>query len=361
MSPELLLTPLAAAVAILGAVVVLDARTIFIREVDVPLQLWASGFNSLVVQQELANAILDIEREGRARESTRKLALESGDDSIDLVTEYFELTPLVRAFQQSGGFVAYGVDSHVTERGGDHVLEMEIDGRDGSEVTVSVAHPKHDAPGLIRKGAEAIMRVTDPEPLCAAYLARAIRSNGGLDRAEDCVRETLPAARADSRAWLLNLAGVIRFIQGDQAAAMERFREALRVEPSFSPALVNVGVLFQESGKPAEAVKAYEYLFADLGDGVSDRTYAAAYAEWAKSLVALGRPGEAARVLREAIAADPKYAQSYFQLADLLPPGPEAEGLRRRGEQVARSSDQLYTENLVGAVLDAGKARARPL
>jgi hypothetical protein len=37
MSPELFLTPLAAAVAILGAVVVLDARTIFIREVDVPL------------------------------------------------------------------------------------------------------------------------------------------------------------------------------------------------------------------------------------------------------------------------------------------------------------------------------------
>jgi tetratricopeptide (TPR) repeat protein len=142
---------------------------------------------------------------------------------------------------------------------------------------------------------------------------------------------------------------------------MDRFREAPRIEPTFSPALVNVGVLLQESGKPVEAAKAYEYLFADIGDGVSDRTYAAAYAEWAKSLVALGRPGEAAQVLREAIAADPRYAQSYFQLADLLPPGPEAEGLRRRGEQVARSSDQLYTENLVGAVLDAGKARARPL
>jgi tetratricopeptide (TPR) repeat protein len=361
MSPELLLTPLAAAVAILGAVVVLDARTIFIREVDVPLQLWASGFNSLVVQEELANAILDIEREGRARESTRELALESGDDSIDLVTEYFELTPLVRAFQQSGGFVAYGVDSHVTENGGDHVLEMDIAGRDGSEVTVSVAHPKGDAPGLIRKGAEAIMRVADPEPLCASYLAQAIELNGSLDRAESCVRDTLPTAKPDNRIWLLNLAGVIRFIQGDQAGAMDRFREALRIEPSFSPALVNVGVLLQESGKPAEAVKAYEYLFADLGDGVSDRTYAAAYAEWAKSLVALGRPGEAAQVLREAIAADPKYAQSYFQLADLLPPGPEAEGLRRRGEQVARSNDQLYTENLVGGVFDAGKARARPL
>jgi hypothetical protein len=66
-------------------------------------------------------------------------------------------------------------------------------------------------------------------------------------------------------------------------------------------------------------------------------------------------------MLREAIAADPGYAQSYFQLADLLPPGPEAEELRRRGELATRGSDQLYTENLVGAVFDAGKARARPL
>ena len=114
MGAEILLTPLAAAIGILAAVVVLDAQTVFLKQVDVPLQLWSSGYSSLVMQEELANAMLDVEREGRAREATRELALEAGDDSIDLVTDYFELTPLVGAFQQSGGFVAYAVDSHVT-------------------------------------------------------------------------------------------------------------------------------------------------------------------------------------------------------------------------------------------------------
>ena len=74
----------------------------------------------------------------------------------------------------------------------------------------------------------------------------------------------------------------------------------------------------------------------------------------------LGRRDEAIRVLREAIAANPDYAQTYFQLADLSAAGPEARTLRERGEYVARSTDQLYTENLSGRSYDAGKA-AQPL
>ena len=105
MGAEILLTPFVAALAIFAAVVVLDTRTVFLEQVDVPLQLWTGGYSSLVMQQELANSMLAVEREGRAREATRELALEAGDDAIDLVTDYFELTPLVGAFQQAGGFV----------------------------------------------------------------------------------------------------------------------------------------------------------------------------------------------------------------------------------------------------------------
>ena len=160
-----------------------------------PLQLWSSGFNSQVIQEEIANAMLDVEREGRAREATRELALEVGDDSIDLVTDYFELTPLVRAFQQSGGFVSYVVDAHVTSVGDDYVLELDIAGRDGSELTATVSHPSSDIPGFIRKGAEAIMRVVEPEPLCASYLAQALSAIGRSDACGSCVEETLPIGR----------------------------------------------------------------------------------------------------------------------------------------------------------------------
>lgn len=361
MGAELILTPIAAAIAILAAVVVLDARTVFLEQVDVPLQLWASGYNSLVMQQEFANAMLAIEREGRARAATRGLALQAGDDAIDLVTDYFELTPLVGAFQEAGGFVTYAVDSHVTVDRKDYVLQLGISGRDGSERVAYVRHPSNDVPGLVRKGAEAIMQVVSPEPLCASYLARALEKHGPLEPVQECIRVALPMASGTNELWLLNLAGVVKFVEGDEQGAMQQFKAVLQREPTFSPALVNVGVLLMHAGIPAESVKAYEFLFADLDDGVSDRTYAAAYVEWAKALKALGRHDEAVAKLRRAIAADPNYAQAYLQLAAALPPGPEADALRAQGDQVATTADQLYTENLIGPVYDAGAARARPL
>ena len=131
--------------------------------------------------------------------------------------------------------------------------------------------------------------------------------------------------------------------------------------PTFSPSLVNVGVLLLQAGQPAEAVKAYDLLFADLYDGVSDRTYGAAYTEWAKTLIALGHRDEAIAKLRAAIAANPDYARAYTELAGLLPPGPEADALRQQGEQVALTKDQLYTENLIGPVFEVGEARTKPL
>jgi tetratricopeptide (TPR) repeat protein len=358
---EVLLTPIAAALAILATVVVLDTRTVFVKSIDVPLQLWSAGYSSQTLQEDIANSMLDVEREGRARDATRQLALDQGDDSIDDVVEYFELTPLVRAFQQSGGFVSYVVDGYVTQDGGNYVMSLDISARDGSEFNTTVSHPREDIPGFVRKGAEAIMRFVEPEPLCASFLAKALAGKESIDKADSCVRETLATAAPSNKVWLLNLAGVIQYMQGDQAAAMERFHQALKIAPTFSPALLNVGVLLAGQGKPAEAEKAYKFLFADLNDGVSDRTYAAAYVEWAKSEVALGRPDQAMATLRKAVAANPDYAESYHQLAKLLPPGAEADRLRDKGDYLARTKDQVYTENLIGPVFEAANAYIKPL
>ena len=60
---EVLLTPIAAALVIFGAVVVLDSRTVFVKSIDVPLQLWAAGYSSQTLQQEIANSMLDVERD----------------------------------------------------------------------------------------------------------------------------------------------------------------------------------------------------------------------------------------------------------------------------------------------------------
>ncbi len=63
-------------------------------------------------------------------------------------------------------------------------------------------------------------------------------------------------------------------------------------------------------------------------------------------------------ILRKAVAANPDYAESYYQLAALLPPGPEADEAARQGRLRRAQQRPVYTENLIGPVFEAGKAHA---
>ena len=258
-------------------------RPVYVEQVDVPLQLWSSGFNSHVMQEELANAMLDIEREGRAREATRELALEAGDDSIDLVTEYFELTPLVRAFQQSGGFVAYVVDwarhgrwrqlcARARHHGPRRVGAQRY--RNPSAGRRPGLRPQGCRGDHAGRGARAPVRVL-PGP--------GLDGVGRYQGRGKLYREALPTASRTTQVWLLNLPAwsstsrAIRRLRWTGSA-----RRCASTRPSRRRWSMSV-CCWTQIGKPAEAVKAFELLFADLDDGVSDRTYAAAYAEWGKN------------------------------------------------------------------------------
>lgn len=266
---DTLLVPLLTALAVFGTVVVLDSRTVFIRSMDVPPMVKYAGYDPYVIEDKISSKMIDIEQQAFARKSTRKLELEDGDSSIDLIAEYFDLTPLVRAFQQSGGFIAYVVEGYITKAGDENQLKLQITARDGTETDVTVAAPKDKLDALMDDAAYAVLKVVEPEVVCAAKFQAAIRTKTALDEVEACIHDSMPEADASSRIWLTNLAGVVRFVQGDQDGAMEAFKRVLKWSPNFSPALINVGVLFALNGNYQDAVRAYESIFADLNDGVS--------------------------------------------------------------------------------------------
>jgi tetratricopeptide (TPR) repeat protein len=258
---------------------------------------------------------------------------------------------VARALQDASGLIEYSIDGTVVKVGDNHIMRLRIRHRAGQQVLVTITRPATEIEEMLQDAATAILRIIDPQVLCALRLREGLAATPrNIEEAETCVNVTLASAALTDKIWLYNLQGVIAFMHSDYAGATAAFREALRLDPDFSPAQLNLAILLAHNGRHEEAIRAYQAVFRRASRGESPQTYAATYAEWGNSLMALGRPAEARQRYAEAVRSDPHYALAYFFWADALPAGREADELRRLGTLAQQASSQIYTENLVGLI-----------
>ncbi len=347
-----LLAPILLGGSILIGIAVADVQAIYIREMTVPPAMSSIGFTAAVVEQRMNDQILALERQARTRPESRRLATDADKTPLELVAEYLNLTLLVRAIQDSARLTDYSITGSIVVEGQQHLMLMSIRHRGGQTTAIRIVRPTDQVPQLIADAADAILRVTDPHIMCTYHLRQGLLANPrNLDDAQTCITQTLPVASSQDKLWLYNLQGVVAFLHGDQAGALAAFRAALRLDREFSPALLNLGILFAQNGRHQEAIRAFRAVFDRETVGESPQTYAAAYTEWGNSLMALGAPDQARARYADAVRTDHRYAPAYFFWAQSLPPGTEQDNLRRFGRVVSQNHDQLYTENLAGAVL----------
>lgn len=96
---------------------------------------------------------------------------------------------------------------------------------------------------------------------------------------------------------------------GSLGPAIEHYREALRIRPSFALARTNLANALARQGKPAEAVEHYAIaLKANPDDAIARVGYGSALDD-------LGRVDEAVVQYQAAIRADPDFAEAYNDLA----------------------------------------------
>jgi len=353
-----LVTPLILAVTALLGAAVLDARTVYVYQFHVPEHMSWAGYAEGVLEQKILDELRVIERAAVTRPETRSFTLDSEKKgTLDLMAAYAGVEPLVRAIQSSSELLEYTIMGEVVEVDQNYVLTMRIKHYGGQLTEVHVTRSQTDVDGLIAEAARAVIHVVDPQILCAALLRTALDQRPlNIVPAEKCILDSLPRASYQDRVWLWNLAGVIEFLKGDRAKAAHRLAQALRLSPDFSPALLNLGILYAIEGRHEEAVKAYKMVFRRETPDDSPQTSAATYTEWGTSLVALGDIKGAEEKYAAAIKVDPHYVPAYQRWANLLP-GPQAKALRDRATRVARRGPGVYTENLLGVVLDAAPAR----
>jgi tetratricopeptide (TPR) repeat protein len=361
-----LLLPLLVVASLVSGVAVTDPRSLYIDTITVPESMEQRGYTPLVFIRMMNDEVLAIEATAKTRTDAQKLRTEEDKGVVAVSLDMLKLTALVRAVQESSDLIEFTVNGEVVEIDKDYLLRLRFD-RYGQNVTrVEEARPQSDVKELARIAAERIMKITDPQIYCAAIMqteAGALKPEDGsfaFPKTEACIDETLPLAQADDRLWLLNLHGVVAFVAGKADEAAKHFRAAIRVNPDFSPALLNLGILYAHADRPKKAVEYFAQVFRHELPTDSPQTYAATYTEWADALVDLHRPAEAEAMFRKATETDPKYAEAYFRWAKHTTDPKRAAELTAIGEQVAKKYGGIYTDNLVGKLRMAASEVRRP-
>jgi tetratricopeptide (TPR) repeat protein len=362
-----ILLPLLVIVSLVGGVAATDFRSLFIETISVPGSMKQRGYTPVVFIRMMNDKLLGIEATAKTRTEAQRLRTEDEKGVVAATVDMFSMTPLVRAVQMSSNLIEFKVNGEIVESGNDYLLRLRID-RYGQKVArIEVTKPQNDVHALADLGAERIMRITDPQVFCASIMqteaAQVLSADGKFvfPKTDECIVDTLPMAQDDDRLWLLNLQGVVAFVEGRQLDAGKHFRSAIRFDPEFSPALLNLGILYAHEGQPHKAVGYFERVFRQRLPSDSPQIFAATYTEWADALVDLGRPEEADAMFRRATEADPQYAEAYFRWARHTKDPAMAARLQAFGEAVAREQHgALYTDNLVGRLRTAAAQARKP-
>jgi tetratricopeptide (TPR) repeat protein len=360
---EMLFMPMILAAGIMGAMAVSDLQSLYIEAITVPAKMQQAGYSPEVFTRLMSDRFLSIEAKARTRTETRKLATQQEQTVLSVAADLVHATSLVRALQASGNMIEFTMVGDVVDVGNEYLVRLRLSRYGRPVATVDVMRPQDKIDELAAEAADRILKLTDPQIMCAAIMQDELKNQelqGGhaLEKTAACVEETLPRAQADDRLWLTNLQGVVAFVQGRPEDAKQRFSAALRIEPDFTPSLLNLGVIHAMQGRYDQAIRFYKQVFLHPLPSDSPQSYSATYMEWGTTLMALGRTAEGEEKLRAAIRADPKFASAYFRLAKFTKDRELRRTLTSLGDAFERDGSTVYTENLVGVVQKMGAVAA---
>ena len=158
---------------------------------------------------------------------------------------------------------------------------------------------------------------------------------------------TTDVAEHENVVWLVNQ-GVILRNQGQDELAMEKYRQALAIDPGYAGALWNLGALSADAGRLDEAASLLGRLLA------VDPGHTEARVRCAEVLARLGRGAEALQQLQAASGADAdaKLLNNQGAVYEVLGDAPRARALFERA--VAADPDYAPARANLGKVLLAG-------
>lgn len=335
----------------------LDGRTFSFPTMTGPHALADQGYNPELIKSRIMLEAHSLVSRSQSRDQATDFAVSNADGPPEIIAKQLGLQPALDAAQNYVGRLSYSIVGSVVDRGSEYQLVLTSTRFDGRVVQATMHRPKTDVDLLIKDAGYALIHMVSPHLACASRLqeARYAMANAPFDgtRVMECIDKALPSSLDNEKVWLLNLQGITYALEGKRDAAFSSLKGALTIEPNFSPALVNVGIMFAMNGQPEQARKAYREVFKKRLSSDSAQTYSSAHALWGLSLEKLGNKKRALEHYWLAVRADPNFPIAQQILLDHLPPdSPDAQAIRNNLKYMdsAEGLGRVYTENLLGFI-----------
>jgi tetratricopeptide (TPR) repeat protein len=183
-------------------------------------------------------------------------------------------------------------------------------------------------------------------------LANQAGANGDVTKQKEYLDKLVAAYPNDERAQL-NL-GNYYFAQQEMSQAIERYRKATELAPSYSPAYNILGYAYRQQGDYASAEQAFKKYIELIPNDPNP------YDSYAELLLKMGKFDDSITQYHKALSADTHFAPSHFGIAgDLMYSGKSEEAqaeLQKMADQ-ARNDGELRTAYFGMAVVaaDSGK------
>jgi tetratricopeptide (TPR) repeat protein len=354
---ELITAPLLAMMlAVFGYVVVSDPQAMHVETLEAPDALAADGYTHKVVEARLFDAARRIETEARSFPSTRRLTADAEPTALRLMTDNIGATASVRAMQKALGWIDFSVSGEVVRKGDRLELLLRAVSSDGGLHAVTAGGSAQDVDGLLSDGAAALLAVADPYVRAAWQFKNDHAAGQGYAAARVMIKAAERDPRRTDPRWVANLGGVVAFTDHRLDDALGYFEQALTLDPDFSPALVNRGVVLASMGMHRDAIEHYRRVLGLPQGGEFGPAHAVAYSQWAVSLAALRQVDAARQSFEYAARTAPDYTDTYFKWAEVMrAAGREIEAARALSRQPdLGEKPPLLPEYLVGPIgLDA--------
>lgn len=329
---------------IVGAATVLDPQYVFIDDFTVASEVKSRGYTESETVARLSHAITVLDQKAQRIQPSKQVNVLDATSPIQIIGTKFHITPYLRAIQHAAGFADKSVTGAITiVEPGKIEITVRISRDDGERLSVVKQGPIQDIDALFQETAHEAYRYISPYSFALLEFEKGLPTHN-FEKLYDQIGVMIDTdPHPYERAWLRNLRGLIKAVEGDRTAAMQSFERAIAESPSEYPvgflnrgylkylANDNLGAIadyrkgLEEMGLPMEARGILQSIVAKGTGGlnelyvmifhyrdraprpnhVKENIMAGLFAAWAEAEWAEKRPDCAEALFRMAIKADP--------------------------------------------------------